>query len=394
MQPSVATRLVVAYVFVFPVDLFFVSRALAGDTPNPGLYAALLAVVHFLLFVTLVRFYSVANDRDALFLSMLAFAGVLASAIFTVDTSFLAFFVVFLVFAVAVFVGLEIRRGAHGAVFSPLDVDLPRERKFHRALSLAALSVSLGAVVIGFVLFFIFPRLSAGYFARSGLQPSLMSGFTDNVELGQIGEIKKNTAVVMRVQTGGPVNYPLLRWRGIALTNFDGHRWYSTESRVRTRPAAPDGWISVASRRDLEGGSAVQVQFTTLLQPLASDALFGPAQVVELRGNFSGEGGSDDSFERRSYVSVDSTSSIYNPFHNFSQIRTRESHCFRWLVRRKRDLQESYIPRSFETHTCNYRCNWTGAFPNSRAKSQYGLTTHMINRWQSKPTCVRILPTR
>ena len=40
-----------------------------------------------------------------------------------------------------------------------------------------------------------------------------MSGFTDNVELGQIGEIKKNTAVVMRVQTGTPVNYPLLRWR-------------------------------------------------------------------------------------------------------------------------------------------------------------------------------------
>lgn len=321
LKHSVATRLVVAYVFVFPVDLFFVSRALAGDMPNPGLYAALLAVVHFLLFVTVVRFYSVVNDRDALFLSMLAFAGVLASAIFTVDTSFLAFFVVFLVFAAAVFVGLEIRRGARGAVFSPLDVNLPRERKFHRALSLASLSVSLGAVVIGIVLFFVFPRLSAGYFARSGIQPSLMSGFTDSVELGQIGEIKKNTTVVMRVQTGGPVRYPLLRWRGIALTNFDGHRWYSTESRMRTRPAAPDGWISVASRRDLEGGSAVQVQFTALLQPLASDALFGPAQVVELRGNFSGEGGSDNGFERRSYVSVDSTSSIYNPFHNFSQIR-------------------------------------------------------------------------
>ena len=66
---------------------------------------------------------------------MLAFACVLASAIFTVDTSFLAFFVVFLLFAVAVFVGLEIRRGANGAVFPPLGVDPPRERKFHRAFS-------------------------------------------------------------------------------------------------------------------------------------------------------------------------------------------------------------------------------------------------------------------
>ena len=190
-----ATRLVIAYIFVFPLDLLFVSRAMVGDAPNPGLYAALLAVVHFLLFVTLARFYSASTDRDGLFLSMLAFAGVLASAIFTVDTSFLVFFMVFLVFAVGVFVGLEIRRGAKGAVFPPLGVDLGRERKFHRALFLAALSVSIGAVVIGTVLFFVFPRFSAGYFARTGLQPSLMSGFTDDVELGQIGEIKKNSTL-------------------------------------------------------------------------------------------------------------------------------------------------------------------------------------------------------
>jgi protein-glutamine gamma-glutamyltransferase len=321
LQHGLATRLVVVYVFVFPLDLFFVSRALAGDAPNPGLYAALLAVVHFLLFVTIVRFYSVASDRDALFLSMLAFACVLASAIFTVDTSFLAFFVVFLLFAVAVFVGLEIRRGANGAVFPPLGVDPPRERKFHRALFLAALSVSLGAVVIGSVLFFVFPRFSAGYFARTGLQPELMSGFTDNVELGQIGEIKKNTAVVMRVQTGTPVNYPLLRWRGIALTTFDGHRWYSTESKKRTREPASNGWISLASRMELEGRPAARVEFITLLQPLASDALFAPAQIMALRGNFSGEAGTYDGQAKRSYVNMDNTGSVYNPFHNYSQIR-------------------------------------------------------------------------
>jgi transglutaminase-like putative cysteine protease len=321
LKHSVATRLVVLYVFFFFIDLFFVSRLLAADVPNPGLYSALLAVVHFLLFVTLVRFYSVTTDRDALFLSMLAFAGVLASAIFTVDTSFLAFFVVFLVFAVAVFVGLEIRRAANGAIFPAVNVDHPRERNFNRALSLAALTVSLGAVVLGSVLFLVFPRFSAGYFARTGLQPSLMSGFTDNVELGQIGEIKKNTSVVMRVQTGAPVNYPLLRWRGIALTNFDGRRWYSPESRRRTKTPESNGWIAVTSGKELEGRPSVQVQFITLLQPLASDTLFGPAQVMALRGNFSGEAGTYDGSVRRSFVSVDATGSIYNPSHNFSQIR-------------------------------------------------------------------------
>ncbi len=321
LRQPVATRLVVAYLFVFPVDVFFVSRALAGDTPNPALYAALLAAIHFLLFVTLVRLFSVATDRDGLFLSMLAFAGVLASAVFTVDTSFLAFFLIFLLFAVAVFAGLEIRRGAAGAVFPPLSADIHRERRFHRALSLAALSVALGAIVFGSVLFFLFPRFSAGYFARMGLQPSLMSGFTDNVELGQIGEIKKNTEVVMRIQTGEPVNYPLLRWRGIALTNFDGRRWYSTEVRGQVRQPAADGWITLARRGQMEGRPAGQVHFITLLQPLASDALFAPAQVMVLRGNFSGDAGTYYGAMRRSYLSVDSAGSIYNPSRNFSQIR-------------------------------------------------------------------------
>jgi len=321
LRHSVATRLVVAFLFLFPVDVFFVSRFLAIDTPNPALYAALLAAVHFLLFVTLVRFYSVTTDRDALFLSMLAFAGVLASAVFTVDTSFLAFFVIFLLFGVAVFVGLEIRLGATGAVFPAMDTDIHRNRKFNRALSLAALSVAAGAIIFGSILFFIFPRFSAGYFGRTGLQPSLMSGFTDNVELGQIGEIKKNNTVVMRVQTGAPVNYPLLRWRGIALTNFDGHRWYSAESRGQTRHPEANGWITLTTRPQLQGQSAAQIRFITLLQPLASSALFAPAQVMAMRGNFSGEAGTYDGAARRSYLSVDATGSIYNPFGNYSQIR-------------------------------------------------------------------------
>jgi len=316
-----ATRLGLAYVLVFPLDFFFVSRTLAAGAPNAGLYAALLSVVHFLLFVTILRLYSVTTDRDALFLSMLAFAGVLASAIFTVDTSFLMFFVVFLISAVSVFVGLEIRRGARGSVFPPFGVDPRKERRFNRALSFASLTLAVGAVILGTVLFFVFPRFSAGYFARTGLQPSLMSGFTDDVELGQIGEIKKNSAVVMRVQTGAPVHYPLLRWRGIALTHFDGRRWSSPESKITTHQPEGGGWIQLAAPRDLERHAAVKVEFITLLQPLASDALFAPAHLVALRGNFSGDAGTYYGAVRRSYVNVDSTGSIFNPFHNFSQIR-------------------------------------------------------------------------
>ncbi len=321
LRQVTATRLVVLYLLVFPVDALFISRAVAGDAANANLYSALLAAVHFLLFVTTVRLYSASTDRDAVFLSMLAFAGVLASAVFTVDTSFLVFFLIFLLFAVGVYVGLEIRRGATGAVFPRLDVDVHRERRFHRALGLAALSVAVGAVVIGSLLFFVFPRFNVGFFAHAGMRPSLMSGFSENVELGQIGEIKKNSAVVMRVEVGAPIDYPMLRWRGIALTTFDGRRWYSNEPQKQAHMPGRDGWITLARPADLEGRTAAQVRYVALLEPLASNALFGPAQVLALRGNFAGEGGAFTDASQRGFLNVDSTESIFNQSRSLSPIR-------------------------------------------------------------------------
>src|SRR5258708_5240201 len=254
-------------------------------------------------------------------LTMLSFAAILASAIFTVDRNFFFLFAVYLLFGVATFLSLEIRRGARGAVFPPVQAGPSRERRFHRAMSLAAVSVTVGAIFFGSMLFFFFPRFSAGYFARTGFQPSLMTGFTDSVELGRIGELKKDSSVVMRVKTGTPVNYPMLRWRGIALSTFDGRRWYSQEKRPELHDAGQDGWILLGSRLDVKVPVVAELQFIVLLQPLASDSLFAPAQVMGLRGNFSNDAGTYYGSARRSTLRMDLAGSIYNPARNYSQVR-------------------------------------------------------------------------
>src|SRR5260370_4656590 len=223
LSHTMATWLVIAYLGSFPLDIFFFSRAFVANSTNPALLAALLAAVHFLVFVMLVRVYSATTDRDALFLAMLAFAAMLASSILTLDTSFLILFFIFLLFGVAAFIALEMRRGANGTLTPPFSRQPADERRLIPALSLAALTVALGSIVLGGALFFIFPRFTAGYLARASMQPSLMTGFGDDVQLGQIGEIKKNSEVVMRVKTGKPEAYSMLRWRAIALTKFDGH---------------------------------------------------------------------------------------------------------------------------------------------------------------------------
>jgi len=321
LRQSTATRLLVLWLFVFPVDAIFLLRNLSPGTVNAGLYAVLLASVHFLLLVTVVRLYSASTDRDAIFLAMLSFAGMLAAAVFTVDTNFFFLFVAYLLFAVATFLGMEIRRSATGAVFPPINAEAARERRFYRAISIAALSVAVGAVAIGSLLFFFFPRVSAGYFARTGFQPSLMTGFSDSVELGQIGEIKKDSTVVMRVRTGKAVNYPLLRWRGIALSTFDGRRWSSHDKFRALRTSGADGWINLALPSDLQTPIFGQLSYIVLLQPLASDAVFVPGHVLALRGNFSNDTNQYYISQRSSSLGTDSAGSVYNPSHNYVQIR-------------------------------------------------------------------------
>jgi transglutaminase-like putative cysteine protease len=319
LSQRMATWLVVSYLVVFPLDVLFFSRAIAAASTNPALYAALLGSVHFLLFVMLVRLYSATTDRDAFFLAMLAFAAILAAAILTIDTAFLVLFFVFLLFGVATFVGMEMRRGANGAI-GPL-TQPAQERRLTRALTLAALSVAVGAIVLGSALFFFFPRFSAGYLGRTNMQPSLMTGFTDDVELGQIGEIKKNPTVVMRVKTGKPVGYPQLRWRGIALSTFDGKRWTSPNHHAAALSPDSTGWIYVADPAQQKDDPAIGLNYEILLQPVATDTVFAPSNVVSLQGNFSGESLNGGFVTRRSYLFRDFTGSLYNPVRNYAPVR-------------------------------------------------------------------------
>src|SRR3984893_12486032 len=320
LSHRVATVLVVSYLGIFPLDVLFFSRAYVSTSTNPALYAALLGAVHFLLYVMLVRLYSAVTDRDAFFLAILAFAAILAAAILPIDTSFLILFFVFLLFGVSTFVGMEMKRGGKGAITPPL-TQPAQERRLARALILAALSVALGAIAMGGALFFFFPRFSAGYLGRASMQPSLMTGFTDDIELGQIGEIKKNPSVVMRVKTGKPVPYPQLRWRGIALSTFDGKRWSTPNHHPVALPPNPMGWIYVADPEQNLRAPALELRYEMMVQPMATDAVFVPANAISILGGFSGENPTAGFNARRTFLFRDSTGSLFNPFRNYAPVR-------------------------------------------------------------------------
>src|SRR6202140_697594 len=138
LNHGTATFLVVVYFLYFPVDLWWVSRMLSSDAQNPVLFSALLAAIHLLLYAMIVRLFSASTTRDYLFLALLAFSAILASAILTVDTAFLLFFLVFLALGVSTFIGLEMRRSADGAACPQIESGTFPARRLHTALGLTS----------------------------------------------------------------------------------------------------------------------------------------------------------------------------------------------------------------------------------------------------------------
>jgi len=156
-----ATFLVAIYFFYFPADLWWVSRSLSSEAQNPALFSALLAAIHLMLFAIIVRLFSASTTRDYLFLALLAFSAMLASAILTVDTTFLFFFLVFLALAVSTFIGLEMRRSAEGAVHPHIAPGSGPARRLQTALGITSGVIALASLLAGTVIFFLIPRFNA-----------------------------------------------------------------------------------------------------------------------------------------------------------------------------------------------------------------------------------------
>ena len=210
------TPLSIAYFIFFAADYFLFSRAFLPST------------VHLALFGVVVRMFSLRRERDHVTLAILAFLMVLAAAVLTVDSIFLFSFAAFMMMAVGTFVLMEMRRSGHAANIQAKHSNDPQEHR-HLAFSLARVAPALMLMILfgGTAVFFVMPRMSAaGYLGDYSFGTDLSTGFSDRVQLGQIGQIQQSNAVVMHIQIDGDkIGRYSLHWRGVALSNFDGTTW-------------------------------------------------------------------------------------------------------------------------------------------------------------------------
>src|SRR5260370_113023 len=136
----------------------------------------------------------------------------------------------------------------------------------------------------------------------------------------------------------------MLRWRGIALTNFYAKRWSNSEHSSETLTARPDGWIFLHGGEHAAAPVPTGLQYTVFLQPIATAAIFTLGEPLSLKGDFS-DSSNDDWAARHSYIFRDSTGSLFNPFHNYSPVHyTGVSRLPKLDAAELRSASDSYPP--------------------------------------------------
>ncbi len=153
-------------------------------------------------------------------------------------------------------------------------------RAFTPGLLRMTLLASGLSLLLALLLFVLLPRLRSSVIEGSALGNDVATaGFSDQVELGELGRIRQDATVVMRVETldGQAPEAAQAYWRGLAFDRFDGRSWAISPGR-RPIPGSPEGGIGVGP------DPTVNLVQRIVREPVEAGVLFGVGDVRGLQG--------------------------------------------------------------------------------------------------------------
>lgn len=243
-----------AYAVVFGADYLFYSHKLVD------------AAVHLLFFLAALQILTVSTRRDRFFLAFISFVELVAGAILSININFFIFLALYLFCAIAALTSGEIRRSMRREGIRARS----GTRGFQPRLAALATAVTAGILVLTTGLFFLLPRTANAALARFLPHRIFVPGFSNSITLGQTGRLVLNDQPVMHVSSPRPDKLVGVKWRGDALTYFDGKHWLnpqpnwapigeyerSTErGAVEQRP--PGRYVNYEVRLDIEDPKAL-----------------------------------------------------------------------------------------------------------------------------------------
>ncbi len=275
------------------------------------------AGVHFLLILMVIKLFNLDQRRDYLHLYAISLMAILGSAASTTDLWYLPVFLAYLLMGVWTLLLYQLTKesGAGHSPVSPTEnpaiaLQYGRREQITPELFWLANGLAVGALCLTVLIFFTIPRVSAGFGQKGYGEGLRTSGFSETVDLGMIGPIKRDPGIVMRVELPDRTGLQADRFylRGMAYDRYDGKSWTTRLSHRRALVESPAGTFSVrhiSSRSPRPVGQIIRQ--TILLEALDTAVLFAAPYPESISGQFLA-------------IQSDPTGAIYLPFPTSSRI--------------------------------------------------------------------------
>ncbi len=269
----------------------------------------LAAGVHFLMILMVIKLFNLDQRRDYLHLYAISLMAILGSAASTTDLWYLPVFLAYLLMGVWTLLLYQLTKESNAGDSPPSlseesAIILRGRGQITPELFWLANGLAVGALCLTVLIFFTIPRVSAGFGQKGTGEGLRTSGFSETVDLGMIGPIKRDPGIVMRVELPDRTGLQMDRFylRGMAYDRYDGKSWTTRLSHRRALAESPAGTFTVrhvSSRSPRPLGQIIRQ--TILLEALDTAVLFAAPYPESISGQFLA-------------IQSDPTGAIYLPF--------------------------------------------------------------------------------
>jgi transglutaminase-like putative cysteine protease len=279
------------------IPLFLLDWKYQKAVSEPVGRLGVAALAHFIVFLAAVKLVQQKRDRDWVFLYLISFFEILLAAGLSFSPIFLISLSVYMLCGLTTIVAFEIHKAKRGMaetetrlLVAPDSGIFKHARRYSkrsaeaRRLPLVAVFLFVLIFILALPLFLLAPRTGAAMLSRSGTALTNFIGFSENVTLGAIGSLKRDSAIVMHVRLDDASSGREFRWRGVALDEFTGYGWRkSPEARRPVELKNERGFFQLGTTESLH---RLTTQ-TIFLEPLESPAHFAAPRPVAIQGDFS-----------------------------------------------------------------------------------------------------------
>lgn len=267
--------------------------------------------IGLVLYLTAAKLFQRERAADYIQAMVLSFLLMSIATIFNEDITFGFLFIIYVI------TGLISLTLYHLRVQVETHAQLSPQTRIGTPFLLNLAGLAILALTISLVFFFAFPRIGFGFLAQQSRTAEILTGFSEEVNLGSFGTVKSDPTVVMRVEFTEvmPQRPQNLYWHGLTYDAYDGSSWTRTLNQVDLVPTSdrrsyplPESVLSPVVRALQQDPASTLIQQQIYLEPINSSTLFSLRPLISLR--LSNPNSGNRSRRSRSLIGIRETGDV------------------------------------------------------------------------------------